>query len=157
MKFMGINDYTITYCFLFISYALFIGVFGFVDNGFSMADHIEAGDKNNYIFEMDKNSQDALLNKAKMLQVGDSVNQVKSILGEPASDQKIINKIGEFKARVFYYYIKIWKEGIANEKRDLYLRIEFDNRDQIIDISSNIESFHVIKDSSEEPRQQHDP
>jgi hypothetical protein len=95
-----------------------------------------------YYFEMDIKAQEEFFKKLKIIKVGDSVQKVKSILGEPTYDQTGVSKEkGEFRARVLKYYIKILEKGLVNEKYDRSVRLIFNVQGVLIEIDSNVEGY----------------
>ena len=99
-----------------------------------------------YFFEMEKKQQETFFKDLKLIKLGDSVQKVKKILGEPTYDQKVANKKGEFKARVLDYYIKKWRQNLVNEKYDRYVSLIFNAENKLMKIISNIdEQKHLEK------------
>jgi len=72
-----------------------------------------------------------LVNKAQSLTRGASVTSVKATLGEPTSDQKLLDKKGQFRARELTYYIRKLNKSTVNEIHDRYLAIYFDEADKL--------------------------
>ena len=97
-------------------------------------------DSNNqkYYFEMAEKAQEEFLKKLNSIKIGDSVQKVKNILGEPTYDQIGASKKGEFISRDFTYYIKILEKGLVNEKYDQYVELSFDAKNKLTKIESNI-------------------
>jgi hypothetical protein len=95
-----------------------------------------------YYYEMDTKSQKTFLKKINEIKYGDSLLAVKAILGEPNYDEKLVDKMGKFKARVLKYYIKIFEKNLVNEKYDRSVRFVFDSQDRLIEIESNLEGFN---------------
>jgi hypothetical protein len=131
------NNMTTFHCFLI---AFFILSWSIVvancKGGNDMGDHPAK-----YFFEMDKNAQAEFFRKLDLVKIGDSIQRVKGILGEPTYDQKLEKKKGDFAARVLSYYIKIFQKGLANEKYDRYILLMFDAHDKLTKVESNIEGF----------------
>jgi hypothetical protein len=103
-------------------------------------------DSNNqkYYFEMAEKAQEEFLKNLNSIKIGDSVQKVKNILGEPTYDRKLVGKKGDFIARELSYYIKILEKDLANEKYNLYFLLFFDAENQLEEIVSNAESFYEI-------------
>lgn len=98
--------------------------------------------KQKYFFEMDKKTQEDFFKKLNLIRIGDSVQRVKTVLGEPTYDQTGVSKEkGEFRARVLTYYIKILKKDLVNEKYDRSVNLIFNAEDKLVKIESNIEGF----------------
>ena len=58
-----------------------------------------------YYFEMGEKAQEIFLKKLSLIKIGDSVDEVTAILGQPTYDQIGASKKGQFIARDFTYYI----------------------------------------------------
>ena len=107
-------------------------------------------DSNNqkYYFEMAEKDQENFFKKVNLIKIGDSVQKVKSILGEPRYDDIGTSKKGEFIARALSYYLKKLDKDFVNEKYDLYFELFFDAEDKLKDMASNMERFHGIAEDN---------
>jgi len=72
-----------------------------------------------------------LTRKARMLKTGDSIESVKSVLGEPTEDTRLIGKKGEFHARVLQYYVRRLDSNLVNEIQDRYISVYFDHTNKL--------------------------
>jgi outer membrane protein assembly factor BamE (lipoprotein component of BamABCDE complex) len=86
--------------------------------------------KSFYIYIGDK-AEANLLRKVRSLKIGTSVEEVKSIIGEPTDDQMLIGKKGEFHARALRYYIRKLDTGV-NEIHDRYVILYFDEANKLV-------------------------
>lgn len=126
-KFCGTNKrYLISY---FIAIMLFVVGFNTGHaNGTAMKNQ---GQK--FYIDIGKAAETKLLRKVRSLKTGASVEEVKSILGEPTDDQLLIGKKGEFHARVLEYYIRKLDTGV-NETHDRYVSLYFDEANKLMSV-----------------------
>lgn len=75
-----------------------------------------------------------LIRKGRMLKTGDSVESVKSALGEPSDDKRLIGKKGEFHARVLQYYMRRLDSDLVNEIHDRSISVYFDDADKLFEV-----------------------
>ena len=75
-----------------------------------------------------------LIRKGRMLKTGDSVESVKSALGEPTVDKRLIGKKGEFHARVLRYYVRLLDSNLVNEIHDRYISVYFDDANKLFEV-----------------------
>ena len=92
-----------------------------------------------YYHQMDSEQQAQFFQQLSQVKVGDSLPDVLRLLGKATADQTLLDKQGRFKARVLSYYIKRWEKDFVNELRDRIVRLEFDQNDQLVRLSSNVE------------------
>jgi hypothetical protein len=88
--------------------------------------------KSFYIYIGDK-AEANLLRKVRSLKTGTSVEEVKSIVGEPTDDQMLIGKKGEFHARELSYYIRKLGTGV-NEIHDRYVTLYFNEANKLTSV-----------------------
>lgn len=91
-----------------------------------------------FFYEMSKEDFYKLCKNIKGVKLGDNVEAVTSLIGPPTYDQKLSDKKGNFVVRVLSYYIKIWEENLVNDKYDKLVRLEFDDKDRLSRIISNV-------------------
>ena len=132
--------------FYFSIIALFLLISNTVMGASKSQSEITNNSLQQYFFEMDKNKQEEFFKKLYLVKIGDSIQIVKNILGEPTYDQKLVSKEGVFRARILKYYIKILEKGLVNEKYDKAVRLIFNAKDTLIEIElQNIEGFQYRK------------
>jgi hypothetical protein len=90
---------------------------------------------------MEEKKKEEFFKKLDLIKIGDSVQRVKTVLGEPTYDQKLVGKKGEYVVRVLKYYIKILEKDIVNEKYDKSVRLLFNEENKLTEIESNIEGL----------------
>lgn len=111
-----------------------------------IGDSIEGNNVNDvssqkYFYEMEEKKKEEFFKKLDLIKIGDSVQRVKTVLGEPTYDQKLVGKKGEYVVRVLKYYIKILEKDIVNEKYDKSVRLLFNEENKLTEIESNIEGL----------------
>jgi hypothetical protein len=117
----------------------------FLSNDVAMGNSVESRNMNNlnnqkYYFEMSKKDQEKFFKNLNSIKIGDSIQKVKKILGEPTYDQTIASKErGEFRARILKYYIRILEKNLVNEKYDRSVRLIFNAQNVLVEIESNLE------------------
>jgi hypothetical protein len=89
--------------------------------------------KERYSIDLDEQSKRQLLDRAKTIKPGSSVDQVKALLGPPTHDQMILSKKGEFRTRVLEYDIRA-QGNLVNDKIDRYLAFYFDQANKLTKI-----------------------
>jgi hypothetical protein len=96
--------------------------------------NVQAEQREGYLIYMDETSERNLLDKAKKIERGATVEQVKAILGPSFEDQLMIGKKGEFRARLVVYYIRK-KSHLVNEINDRYVYFYFNQSDRLTDVT----------------------
>lgn len=99
--------------------------------------------KAGYYYEM--GAQEIAQLKANMVkvQLGDSREKVRQLLGTPTDEKKLAKKDindswFEWKME---YYVKIWEKGLVNEKYDKSVNLFFNKNDQLIEVVSNVDGI----------------
>ncbi len=75
-----------------------------------------------------------LVRKVQSLKSGTSVEMVKSLLGEPSVDHRMIGKKGDFRTRILKYAIRQKEKGSLNEPSDRYVSLYFDEADRLTEV-----------------------
>jgi hypothetical protein len=80
----------------------------------SSAPNEEVGGRR-YSFRLSPEEEAAFLHKVDSLRIGDSIDKVKSVLGEPAEDRALVEKSGKFNSRVLRYFVRRIDGSLSNE------------------------------------------
>jgi hypothetical protein len=89
--------------------------------------------KREYLIDLEEQIRNQLLSSAKSIERGSSVDLVKTKLGPPTEDKRLIDKKGAFRFRSVTYYIRK-RDRLVNEKTDRYVSFYFDESDKLVDI-----------------------
>lgn len=87
-------------------------------------------------FEMSPKEKEIFLEKVSRINIGDTKEQVKKLLGKAKYEKNIFQKKpgAKIKATVWEYYLRKWEKWLANEKQDQSIRIYFDLNDRVTQI-----------------------
>ena len=102
-----------------------------------LSDELDIIQEHGYYYEMPGQVKDKFVENLETIKIGDSLDVVKDVLGEPTYNQKFYNDQGKFLTREVRYYIKIWEQDAVNEKYDQKVILEFDKNDILINIKKN--------------------
>lgn len=91
----------------------------------------EVGADQPYYFIMDETQKNRLLANVAHLELGLQRLDVFERLGAPHYERQDVTKKGNTLGKSCIYYLKRWKKDVINEKKDSYVRLEFDNRDRL--------------------------
>lgn len=97
----------------------------------------EAKSPVHYQYELNGKERDNLLEKLKTVKIGDSINAVKKVLGNPTQEENLIGKKGEFNSTVLEYYLKrvdIHDSNINDQLVSLY----FDKQGKLREITKSL-------------------
>src|SRR5258706_2701702 len=93
----------------------------------------------NVLYRYERSDMDTskLIKSIELVKLGDTVAQVKAILGEPTEERDLVGKKGEFNSRLLRYYIKRVDPELVNIS-DKYISLYFNARGGLISIEQNI-------------------
>lgn len=91
-------------------------------------------------YEKSKVEVDSMFAKLNKINLGDSINIILDVIGQPCYDQISATKEkNEFIFRSLKYYIKKWDNNLVNVN-DEYIQLLFDKNDKLVEIFSNVEN-----------------
>ena len=102
-----------------------------------------ASDNSKVYYEMPVNDMMRFRNLVNQIKLGDSSEQVISILGHPTYDQLIAGKEADapIRGRSLKYYVRRYEKNIVNEKEDKLVSIIIDNSNRVVKVMSNCEGI----------------
>jgi len=90
-----------------------------------------------YSYERDEKEIGQLIKGVERLNLGDTLNQVKTILGEPTEEKDLVDKKGKFHSKLLAYYISRVDTRLVNI-HDRYIGLHFNSEGKLINIQQNI-------------------
>jgi len=102
--------------------------------------------RNKYYIQLSQHDKSTLFDKASKIQLGDSWEHVKRLLGMADTETKLSpKKENNVIAIVRVYYAQKLDKELVNEDHDQMLRLVFNNNEELIEMTSNISGFFINK------------
>jgi hypothetical protein len=92
-----------------------------------------------YFFVMEEAKQRELIEKLAEIRIGEPRAAVIKHLGPPTYDRPDVTKEGKFLGRSVCYYVKIRAKGLVSELHDRYIRLDFNDRDELSNVVKKLE------------------